>query len=215
MLVSPQGYFETTNMEPILEEDEQLSSLDLGISSVGSGPVGESVFHRGNGLINMFQNNNNSTPLSSTKGHGKSYKWINNCDSYRSVMWAKDKWKSHHGIGYNDTNDLFPEEKNCFCPSVTSKSALSEVLSMVKVISPYALIFLLSVNVFWNSLSGQFVHDDIVAIIRNPDVNLALIHPHSRDSSLFSLLKNDYWGTPMSSLFSHKSYRPLTVLSFR
>ena len=27
--------------------------------------------------------------------------------------------------------------------------------------------------------------------------------------------RNDYWGDPMDSVESHKSYRPLTILSFR
>jgi protein O-mannosyl-transferase len=35
------------------------------------------------------------------------------------------------------------------------------------------------------------------------------------DSSLLTILKNDYWGRPMQKEDSHKSWRPLTVLSLR
>ena len=30
-----------------------------------------------------------------------------------------------------------------------------------------------------------------------------------------NVFKNDFWGTPMNKEQSHKSYRPLTVLTFR
>ncbi|RWS11468.1 putative smile protein-like protein, partial [Dinothrombium tinctorium] len=57
-----------------------------------------------------------------------------------------------------------------------------------------------------NSLNGEFVHDDIVAITKNPDV--------VAKSNIIQLLNNDFWGKPMSDFDSHKSYRPLTTLSF-
>jgi hypothetical protein len=46
------------------------------------------------------------------------------------------------------------------------------------------------------------------------------IHGHLHDSSslrqvLYTIFTNDYWGRPMNSASSHKSWRPLTVLSFR
>ena len=65
----------------------------------------------------------------------------------------------------------------------------------------------LAVLIYLNSLSGELVHDDVFAIKENEDV---------RPRSPFSnLLKNDFWGEPMTSPTSHKSYRPLTVLTFR
>ena len=60
---------------------------------------------------------------------------------------------------------------------------------------------------YWNSLSGELVHDDIFAIRDNADVRL--------ETPLFALLSNDFWGKAMSDPTSHKSYRPLTVLTFR
>lgn len=57
------------------------------------------------------------------------------------------------------------------------------------------------------SLHGDFVHDDIPAIVNNPDVN--------GDNSMLSAFSNDFWGQPMVSIVSHKSYRPITILLFR
>ena len=57
-------------------------------------------------------------------------------------------------------------------------------------------------------LSGDFVHDDLKAIVWNRDV-------FDFNSNWTSILYNDYWGNEMSDEFSHKSYRPLTTLSFR
>ncbi|ODN06230.1 Transmembrane and TPR repeat-containing protein 2 [Orchesella cincta] len=45
------------------------------------------------------------------------------------------------------------------------------------------------------------------AILTNPD-----IRPETPWSNL---LHNDFWGTPLQNSGSHKSYRPLTILSFR
>ena len=59
-----------------------------------------------------------------------------------------------------------------------------------------------------NSLNGQFVMDDAVAIVRNDDLRSNL-------TDWKSLFYNDYWGTNISSEESHKSYRPFTVMTFR
>nr|XP_037289959.1 protein O-mannosyl-transferase TMTC1-like [Rhipicephalus microplus] len=67
-----------------------------------------------------------------------------------------------------------------------------------------------------NSLDGDFVHDDMVAVVGNPDVTgESRRHAASSSSSSSSLWINDFWGRPMADPRSHKSYRPLTVLTFR
>ena len=43
--------------------------------------------------------------------------------------------------------------------------------------------------------------------MKNPDV--------TGETSLLQILGNDFWGTPLTHSGSHKSYRPLTVLTFR
>ena len=60
---------------------------------------------------------------------------------------------------------------------------------------------------YWNTLKGEFVHDDVFAIVKNKDVQL--------DSDWIDCFQHDFWGKDISSNVSHKSYRPLTVLSFR
>uniref|UniRef100_A0A3Q2EJY5 dolichyl-phosphate-mannose--protein mannosyltransferase n=1 Tax=Cyprinodon variegatus TaxID=28743 RepID=A0A3Q2EJY5_CYPVA len=60
---------------------------------------------------------------------------------------------------------------------------------------------------FINSYDGEFVFDDSEAIINNKDLKPA--------TPLSNIWRNDFWGTNLSSNSSHKSYRPLTVLTFR
>ncbi|XP_037781149.1 protein O-mannosyl-transferase TMTC4-like [Penaeus monodon] len=71
----------------------------------------------------------------------------------------------------------------------------------------YMTVWVAGVLVYANGLSGDFVHDDVSAIKTNPDV-LAT-------TPLSQVFLNDYWGKPMSDPLSHKSYRPLTILTFR
>lgn len=59
---------------------------------------------------------------------------------------------------------------------------------------------------FLFSLNGDFVFDDSEAIIKNKDVTS---HP------FWTAFYNDFWGTNISSNISHKSYRPLSVITFR
>ena len=68
-------------------------------------------------------------------------------------------------------------------------------------------ILVLAVACFLNSLNGEFVFDDTVAIRDNPDV--------LGRTPLSALLLNDFWGRPIAEEESHKSYRPITVLTFR
>ncbi|XP_065190275.1 protein O-mannosyl-transferase TMTC3-like [Sycon ciliatum] len=60
---------------------------------------------------------------------------------------------------------------------------------------------------YLNTIGLGFCFDDDPAIVRNKDL---------RSSTPWTtLLQNDFWGTPMWKEGSHKSYRPLTVLTFR
>ncbi|XP_034825291.2 protein O-mannosyl-transferase TMTC1-like [Maniola hyperantus] len=71
----------------------------------------------------------------------------------------------------------------------------------------YAMVVSTAVISYVNSFNGDFVHDDIPAIVTNGDV--------VGTNSLKQLFLDDFWGTPMADPNSHKSYRPLTTLSFR
>lgn len=71
----------------------------------------------------------------------------------------------------------------------------------------YAFISFVAIVCYLNGIHGDFVHDDIPAITQNKDV-IAM-------NKITKTFLNDFWGTPMADTNSHKSYRPLTVLSFR
>lgn len=90
----------------------------------------------------------------------------------------------------------------------TTRTLVSSIPSTKgKVFAIHCLLVLISFICYANSFHGDFVHDDISAITTNPDV--------IGKNSLIEVFRNDYWGTPMSSPVSHKSYRPLTTLTFR
>ena len=74
-------------------------------------------------------------------------------------------------------------------------------------LSASALPAAVSVAAYLNGLHGEFLDDDPLAIVSNPDVRLAFW-----DNRLWH---HDFWGTPLNSSASHLSYRPLTILSFR
>ncbi|XP_056366578.1 protein O-mannosyl-transferase TMTC1 isoform X1 [Oenanthe melanoleuca] len=60
---------------------------------------------------------------------------------------------------------------------------------------------------YGNSLRGEFVHDDVWAIVNNPDVRAV--------APVSAAFANDFWGKRMAENTSHKSYRPLCVLTFK
>ncbi|XP_041707875.1 protein O-mannosyl-transferase TMTC1 isoform X2 [Coregonus clupeaformis] len=71
----------------------------------------------------------------------------------------------------------------------------------------YAVLLALCALCYGNSLHGEFVHDDVWAISNNPDVRPG--------SSLQNIFTNDFWGKRMADNTSHKSYRPLCILTFK
>ncbi|XP_049825816.1 protein O-mannosyl-transferase Tmtc3-like [Aethina tumida] len=77
--------------------------------------------------------------------------------------------------------------------------ALNHLLGIILVVTCVAC--------YYNSCYCGFVFDDISAIKENRD-----LRPHT---PLVNIFYNDFWGTPMHKEQSHKSYRPLCVLTFR
>jgi hypothetical protein len=71
----------------------------------------------------------------------------------------------------------------------------------------YGPVAAIAISCYLNGLNGDLVHDDIPAVQQNRDV-LGL-------TPLHEVFMNDFWGTNMGDPSSHKSYRPLTVLTFR
>lgn len=103
---------------------------------------------------------------------------------------------------------LFPEaQKMDSPPNSRRRSAHSTERCDENLNGFYVVLVIVTLVCYLNGLNGDFVHDDIPAIKANNDV-LAL-------NPLPVLFKNDFWGTAMSDQNSHKSYRPLTTVSFR
>ena len=65
-----------------------------------------------------------------------------------------------------------------------------------------------AVLVHLNTLQCGICYDDEPAIKKNKDLKPEL-------TSWFDLLSHDFWGADITSTTSHKSYRPLTVATFR
>jgi hypothetical protein len=71
---------------------------------------------------------------------------------------------------------------------------------------PWLFIGFVAILATWNTRFNEFVWDDRAALILNQDI---------RAVNWTDLFLHDFWGTPIHLPSSHKSYRPLTVLTFR
>jgi hypothetical protein len=71
----------------------------------------------------------------------------------------------------------------------------------------YAFLFLYSMFLYLTTLKCGFVWDDRAAIISNKDV--------TGKSTYFELLQHDFWGQNIKNHDSHKSYRPVTTITYR
>ena len=72
---------------------------------------------------------------------------------------------------------------------------------------PLALtVVVVVIVVYFNANFCDFVFDDVSAIKDNKDLRPS--------TDLFSLFSHDFWGESLTSGSSHKSYRPLTTLTF-
>ena len=78
---------------------------------------------------------------------------------------------------------------------------------MATVLHVAAAAMVMGVLIHLNSLRGRFVMDDTVAVVGNMD-----LRPETPIERLF---ENDFWGTPVATEKSHKSFRPLSVLTWR
>ncbi|XP_071831327.1 protein O-mannosyl-transferase TMTC3-like isoform X2 [Apostichopus japonicus] len=72
---------------------------------------------------------------------------------------------------------------------------------------PSLILLVACIICYSNSLQNGLCFDDTKVIIGNMDIRTT--------TPLQQLFLNDYWGRPLHEATSHKSYRPLTILSFR
>jgi protein O-mannosyl-transferase len=85
--------------------------------------------------------------------------------------------------------------------------ALNLLKSSVSIYGFELFLFFSSCMLYANTLRGAYVWDDRAAILGNGDV--------TQTNNLSSLFIHDFWGQNLHDTWSHKSYRPLTTLSFR
>jgi hypothetical protein len=95
----------------------------------------------------------------------------------------------------------------------TSKSGAKDLLVHGWKLSGTALLAALAIGIiagalYVNTLGHDFTVDDESAIL-----GYKAIRDH--DGPLAPIFTHDFWGTPMDSKDSHKSFRPVTTLSFR
>lgn len=72
----------------------------------------------------------------------------------------------------------------------------------------FVFIAVITFLAYSNSLKCGFTFDDSSAIVNN-------VHVHTNSTPWYSVFTVDYWGTPIHLEHSHKSYRPVTMLTFR
>lgn len=74
---------------------------------------------------------------------------------------------------------------------------------------PGLLAALLTVSAYWDptALRGKYVYDDLGSIQKNVVV--------TGQAPWTDVFRVDYWGAPLSEPVSHKSFRPVTTLTFR
>ena len=70
-----------------------------------------------------------------------------------------------------------------------------------------AVVFTAAILCFANSYDADFVFDDSEAILNNKDLN--------PETSVGTVFTHDFWGQKVTANTSHKSYRPLTILTFK
>lgn len=107
-----------------------------------------------------------------------------------------------HNSSSIDANFKHDDESNSFLP-VPFKIPFTGNHWLVCRILVGVIAFVCYVNSCW----GDFVFDDSEAIIGNKD-----IEPGTPIAKVFA---DDFWGKEITHKASHKSYRPLTVLTFR
>ena len=125
----------------------------------------------------------------------------------------EDAWlpPRKHDFGCSDGHD---DKGGALIPTTTASASDTRLLRRSAV-----FVAAVAVAVFSNSLHGGLCLDDEGVIAQNADVT-------GHDTIAFgwwgafwqgvpALLANDYWGTPLAHTSSHKSYRPLTVMTFR
>lgn len=121
--------------------------------------------------------------------------------SYRTIHSFPFSWKVVISHPTRFFTILTMDKKERKQPSPLVKSAIQAL------VHAFCLALYL-MPIFKSNINGGPTLDELHIMSKdNQDIH--------GESTLRSILSNDYWGRPMVSESSHKSWRPLTVLSFR
>ena len=99
-------------------------------------------------------------------------------------------------------NQKRKKSKNFFKTPLKGPSTHSH---LTPILTSFFFSSIVTIACYHKCLDGQFTHDDVRAVLKNADVVGA-------NTQVF---QHDFWGGSMKEQSSHKSYRPLTVLTFR
>ncbi|KAG1660756.1 Transmembrane and TPR repeat-containing protein 4 [Nymphon striatum] len=135
----------------------------------------------------------------------------NSCSNGRQNGFVSASKVSKNGYRTHENKCSSPTNLHCFglakfnkLESTWDDEIPCPVLSFHKAC---LVTFTIAILCFANSYNANFVFDDSEAIVNNNDIQLG--------TPLSKLFLNDFWGTTIFSNSSHKSFRPLTILSFR
>ena len=131
---------------------------------------------------------------------GKANQMDTKCSQSLPVQnWSKKKHSSPTGangftkrfcVRNNSHKQLISSKVNNFGKHYSSEQSVKQKTETTKEILMYLILFCVSILCFVNSVEGDFVHDDIVAITNNPDV--------IGKTPIYRLFFHDFWGKPMA-----------------
>jgi hypothetical protein len=112
-------------------------------------------------------------------------------------------------------HDIIIERKLLWCihsyrPFAVSTSAIiisQHPATMMHGLVVSFILFVVCFGVYYNSLDNEFVFDDHLAIVNNADTDPS--------TPFHDLWKHDIWGKDLMAHDSHRSYRPLLIITFK
>ncbi|KAM7345947.1 transmembrane O-mannosyltransferase targeting cadherins 3 isoform 1-T2 [Cochliomyia hominivorax] len=156
--------------------------------------------------------NNNATGSSSSSSSSNATSFtkareINNLFSSTATISASNSSFSTNANANNtSTNNNYKTSNTFKNASPSSSSSCTFSFTSTNLFQLLSIVCLCLIS-YYNSTQCGLVFDDISAIRDNKDLRPT--------TPLKNIFLNDFWGTPMRKEHSHKSYRPLTVLTFR
>lgn len=149
------------------------------------------------------------------KNRKKLFKYSPELNSYSSIINGDHRHYRHHQRQHHQQQQHLQlqhhqyQQQHHFQQQYNQHLQIAENSKTLNSFGRYfaiAILIILSVLCFYNSYDGDFVFDDQPAILTNKVI---------RESKKFSdFFIHDFWGQPIRLPQSHKSFRPLTTITF-